>query len=130
MVERRVVVDHVTLVVADLQASGRFYDAALRPLGFERLHTGGVEDGIAYGVPGIDDFAILPAGEAVPTTTAHVAFVAEDREAVDAFYEAALAAGGTSRAAPRIRTEYSPGYYGAYVNDPDGNNIEAVFHAP
>jgi catechol 2,3-dioxygenase-like lactoylglutathione lyase family enzyme len=130
MVERRVVVDHVTLVVADLDASRRFYDAALRPLGFERLRTDDIDGGVGYGVTGADDFSLVPAGEAAPTTTAHVAFVAEDRAAVDAFYEAALAAGGTSRAAPRVRAEYSPRYYGAYVNDPDGNNIEAVFHAP
>lgn len=57
-----------------------------------------------------------------------MAFVAESREAVDAFHAAALAAGGTQRAAPRVREEYSPRYYAAYVNDPDGNNIEAVHH--
>ena len=129
MVERRVVIDHVVLVVGDLAASTRFYDAVLATLGFSRLSTGDVE-GASYGVPGIDDFAIVPAGEVPPTTTAHVAFVAESREAVEAFHAAALANGGTDRAGPQIRDEYSSGYYGAYVNDPDGNNIEAVFHGP
>jgi catechol 2,3-dioxygenase-like lactoylglutathione lyase family enzyme len=130
VVERRVVVDHVVLVVADLEKSTRFYDAALAALGFDRLRTGDVDGATAYGVPGADDFAIVPAGEVPPTTTAHVAFVAESRDAVDAFHAAALAAGGTERAGPRVRDEYSTGYYGAFVNDPDGNNIEAVFHAP
>jgi catechol 2,3-dioxygenase-like lactoylglutathione lyase family enzyme len=130
MVERRVVVDHVVLVVADLDVSTRFYDAALGALGFDRLRTGDQDGANAYGVHGADDFAIVPAGEVPPTTTAHVAFVAESQDAVDAFYTAALAAGGTERAGPRVRDEYSTGYYGAFVNDPDGNNIEAVFHAP
>ncbi len=128
MVERRVVVDHVVLVVGDLAGSDRFYAAALAALGFTRLHESDVDGATAYGLAGLDDFAIVPAGEAPPTTSAHVAFVAESREAVDAFYAAALAAGGTARAAPRVREEYSPRYYAAYVNDPDGNNIEAVYH--
>jgi catechol 2,3-dioxygenase-like lactoylglutathione lyase family enzyme len=123
-----VVVDHVVLVVADIEASTRFYDAALAPLGFTRLRADDVDGATAYGVEGADDFGIVPAGEVPPTTTAHVAFVAESREAVDAFYTAALAAGGTERAGPRVRDEYSTGYYGAFVNDPDGNNIEAVCH--
>jgi catechol 2,3-dioxygenase-like lactoylglutathione lyase family enzyme len=123
-----VVVDHVVLVVADIEASTRFYDAALAPLGFTRLRTGDVDGATAYGVEGADDFAIVPAGEVPPTRTAHVAFVAESRAAVDTFYTAALAAGGTERAGPRVRDEYSTGYYGAFVNDPDGNNIEAVCH--
>src|SRR5689334_6248399 len=130
MVERRVVVDHVTLVVADLDASTRFYDAALAPLGFTRLRTNDEDGANAYGVPGADDFAIVAAGEVPPTTTAHVAFLAESRAAVDAFYAAALAAGGKERAAPRVRDEYNTGYYGAFVDDPDGNNVEAVFHGP
>jgi catechol 2,3-dioxygenase-like lactoylglutathione lyase family enzyme len=128
MVQRRVVVDHVVLVVSDLTASDRFYTEALAPLGFERLREDDVDRGVAYGLEGLDDFAITPAGEAPPTTSAHVAFVAESREAVNAFHAAALAAGGTERAAPRFREEYSPRYYAAYVNDPDGNNIEAVHH--
>ncbi len=130
MVERRVVVDHVVIVVDDLEKSTTFYDAALGALGFDRLRTGDIDGANAYGVHGADDFAIVPAGEVPPTRTAHIAFVAESRDAVDAFHAAALAAGGTERAGPRVRDEYSTGYYGAFVNDPDGNNIEAVFHAP
>ena len=128
MVQRRVVVDHVGLVVSDLAASDRFYTEALKSLGFKRLHENGVDGAVAYGLEGLDDFAIKPARDAPATTSAHVAFVAESRGAVDAFYTAALAAGGTERAAPRVREEYSPRYYAAYVNDPDGNNIEAVHH--
>jgi catechol 2,3-dioxygenase-like lactoylglutathione lyase family enzyme len=128
MVQRRVVIDHVVLVVSDLAASDRFYTEALAPLGFVRLRENDVDGAVAYGLKGLDDFAIVPARDAPATTSAHVAFVAESREAVDAFHGAALAAGGTQRAVPRVRQEYSPRYYAAYVNDPDGNDIEAVHH--
>jgi catechol 2,3-dioxygenase-like lactoylglutathione lyase family enzyme len=85
--------------------------------------------GVAFGVEGTDDFGLnqAPLGEAT-TTAAHVAFVAEDRAAVDAFHAAALAAGGRDKDAPRLHPEYHPGYYAAFVRDPDGNNIEAVVH--
>ncbi len=124
MTVRRVVVDHVGLLVRDLEASRRFYESALRPLGFALLYES--DDGAAFGVEGVDDFGINR--NAVPTTAAHVAFVAESREAVDAFYAAALAASGRDKSAPALRPEYHPGYYAAYDWDPDGNNIEAVHH--
>ncbi len=81
---------------------------------------------MAFGPEGLDDFAVsldYPAGPGV-----HVCFAAENREQVDAFYAAALAAGGRDNGAPGPRPEYSPGYYGAFVLDPDGHNIEAVHH--
>ena len=81
-----------------------------------------------FGPEGIDDFAISTSYE--PGPGIHIAFAAESREEVDAFHAAALAAGGRDNGAPGVRTEYSPGYYGAFVIDPDGNNVEAVFHAP
>jgi catechol 2,3-dioxygenase-like lactoylglutathione lyase family enzyme len=129
MTIRRVVVDHVDFLVPDLQASRQFYTAALAPLGFVALECGA--SSVAFGVDGADDFGInlIAEGDA-PTVRAHVAFVAETREAVDAFYEAALRAGGREKEAPALRPEYHSGYYAAFVYDPCGNNIEAVYHGP
>ncbi len=118
------VIDHVLLVVRDLAASRKFYDAALKPLGFNVLYE--EDDGVAFGAEGHDDFAVYRGDN--PSAKAHVAFVASSREAVDAFYDAAMANGGRDNAAPRIRDEYHAGYYAGFVFDPDDNNIEAVFH--
>lgn len=126
MVTRRVVVDHTLLVVADLDASRRLYTAALAPLGFQELHV--QEDGVSYGPKGLDDFTI--ARGAPVTTAAHVAFSAEDRDAVDEFFAAAIANGATKRGEPGVWTQYSDSYYAAFVNDLHENNIEAVWHAP
>jgi catechol 2,3-dioxygenase-like lactoylglutathione lyase family enzyme len=126
MTIRRIVVDHVSLVVQDLEASRRFYQAALAPLGIVELTV--ESDGVAFGAEGMDDFAV-DAGRP-PTSRAHVAFDAPNREAVDAFYAAALAHGGRHRGAPGVWVQYSERYYAAFVWDPDGNNIEAVFHSP
>ncbi|MDQ3664018.1 MAG: VOC family protein [Actinomycetota bacterium] len=121
----RIVIDHVTVVVTDLTASQRFYDAALASLGFQRvLHFPG-----ATGYGSVDrkpDFWIITGEPA--TTGVHVAFVAASRELVDDFHAAALAAGGTPRHEPKEWPIYHAGYYGAFVDDPDGNNIEAVHH--
>jgi catechol 2,3-dioxygenase-like lactoylglutathione lyase family enzyme len=122
----RFVVDHVLFVVADLDASRRLYTAALAPLGFEELYVR--DDGLGYGAEGRDDFTIAR-GEPV-TTAAHVAFSAEGRDAVDAFFAAAVANGATVRGEPGVWTQYSERYYGAFVNDLHGNNVEAVFHSP
>lgn len=84
------------------------------------------EDCVGFGLPGLDDFGICRGPE--PSTRAHVAFISPNPEAVDAFYQAALAAGGRSKRPPGLRPEYHAEYYGAYVWDPDGNNIEAVHH--
>ncbi len=125
-VKRRIVVDHVLFVVSDLEASRRFYEAALEPLGFSVVYE--QEDCVAFGVRGADDFGICRDGE--PTTAAHVAFIAESREAVDEFFSAAIASGGREKQAPALHPEYHAGYYGAFVWDPDGNNVEAVHHGP
>ncbi len=109
MTVRRVVVDHVLFVVEDLDSSRRLYTAALAPLG-------------------LDDFAIFR-GSPV-TTAAHVAFDADDRGAVDAFFEAALANGATVRGEPGVWVQWSDRYYAAFINDQHGNNVEAVWHAP
>lgn len=126
----RIVLDHVGLMVADLEASRRFYAAALAPLGFAEV---GRDDagGTGYGAEDADDFWIGPVPEGgTPTSGVHVAFAANGTAEVDAFYAAALAATGTARVAPGVQRQYSDRYYGAFVSDPDGNNIEAVFHAP
>lgn len=129
-VTQRITMDHVGLVVADLEASRRFYAAALAPLGLTEIGREG-SGGTGYGLAGADDtFWIGPATGYGPSACVHVAFCAADRDQVDAFFRAALAAGGTERVPPGVRYEYSDRYYGAFVNDPDGNNIEAVFHSP
>jgi catechol 2,3-dioxygenase-like lactoylglutathione lyase family enzyme len=119
-VVRAVVVDHVSIRVRDLEESRRFYEADLVPLGFGDLYSD--EGGCSFGVEGADDFWILAGG--TPTTDVHVAFSATGREAVDSFRRAALEAGGRDNGAPGLRPEY----YGAFVLDPDGNNVEAVHH--
>lgn len=127
MPRRRVVIDHVTVGVSDLMRSRAFYTQALVPLGFSeigRWREGDRE--IAFGLEEADDFAISTAYASGPSV--HVAFAADRREQVDAFHAAAIAAGGRDNGAPALRSEYSEGYYGAFVLDPDGHNIEAVCH--
>jgi catechol 2,3-dioxygenase-like lactoylglutathione lyase family enzyme len=128
-------IDHVDIRVSDVSASLAFYEAALAPLG---LHpdaeqsdaAGGREIGFRKG--GSMSFAIhspAPApGQDTVTTGAHIAFAASSRDAVEAFHEAAIANGGRNIGDPGPRAEYSPGNYGAFVLDPDGNNVEAVVH--
>ncbi len=127
---RPVVVDHVSLRVRDLEVSRRFYEAALAPLGFGVLYSdeGGYSFGLEAREMSADDFWILEGG--TPSARVHVAFAAKDQASVDAFHEAALEAGGRDNGAPGLRPEYHAGYYGAFVLDPDGNNIEAVHHGP
>ena len=121
--QRTVFVDHVTLLVGDLDASRRFYEAALAPLDARSVELSGGE--VAFGPPGSEDFGLGPGG---PVASVHVAFAARAPEQVDAFYSAALGAGGQDNGAPGERPHYHPGYYAAYVLDPDGHNVEAVFH--
>jgi catechol 2,3-dioxygenase-like lactoylglutathione lyase family enzyme len=123
------VIDHITVGVSDLARSRAFYEAALAPLGLSEARTYDVLPGeVEFGPHGLTDFAIstaYPVGAPV-----HVAFAADSREQVDAFHAAALAAGGRDHGAPGPRPEYSERYYGAFVLDPDGHNVEAVFHEP
>jgi catechol 2,3-dioxygenase-like lactoylglutathione lyase family enzyme len=130
-------IDHVDIRVSDVAASKRFYEAALSPLGWrvqshEADPAGGLE--VGFGDSGGTRFAIhSPAdapGQDTVTTGAHIAFEAESRDAVKAFHQAALAQGAQDIGAPGPRPEYSDRYYGAFVLDPDGNNIEAVWNAP
>ena len=128
-------IDHIDIRVADVERSRAFYTAALAPLGWtprpaETDPAGGKE--IGFGRSQGTQFAIhapAPApGQDTITTGAHIAFLADDRESVLAFHAAALANGGRNIGAPGPRSVYSAGYYGAFVLDPDGNNIEAVWH--
>ena len=111
--------DHVHLRVSDLEVSRSFYTGALAALGREVVGEGSHFNA--------DELWVTSDGE--PTAKLHLAFQAEDREAVERFYEAALAAGGRDNGRPGER-DYHPGYYACYVLDPDGNNVEAVFHGP
>ncbi len=114
--------DHVTLGVTDIDRSKRFYDRALSPLGIARLYA---EENVAgYDADGKAFFWIGLKG--VSQTGAHAAFTAADRDAVDRFYEAALATGGRDYGAPGLRPDYHADYYAAFVLDPDGHNNEAV----
>ncbi len=117
--------DHVGLTVSDWDASRAFYEQALAPLGITLLMEFGRSGG--FGHDGMPFFWIR---EEEPAARVHVAFHCEERGSVDAFHAAALAAGGTDNGAPGLREHYHPTYYAAFALDPDGNNVEAVCHAP
>ena len=118
---------HLSLGVSELDRSARFYDAALTALGYSRVWADATE--VGYGIEDHEDkFAIkLRRSPASVPDGFHVAFAAPTRAAVDAFYQAAIAHGGRDNGAPGLRTNYGPDYYAAYVIDPDGWRIEAVF---
>lgn len=124
-------IDHTGVVVSDFELSKRFYRDALAPLGYQLLMEvsaaqTGLTDMAGFGEAPKPDFWI---GQGIPNSPAvHIAFRAASRAAVDAFYSAALSAGGTDNGAPGLRPHYHPDYYGAFVRDPDGHNIEAVCH--
>jgi len=120
--------DHLGLQCADLQASAAFYDAVLAPLGGSRLMDFGMA--LGYGVPPMPDFWISAWDSGEGFRESHVAFSARDRDAVRAFFDAAVALGAEVLHEPRLWPEYHPDYYGAFVRDPDGNNVEAVCHTP
>jgi catechol 2,3-dioxygenase-like lactoylglutathione lyase family enzyme len=120
-------IDHVSIQVRDVQASAAFYDAVLAPLGGGRhLDFGEV---IGYGVAR-PQFWIGPTETPGEAREVHLAFVAKDRAAVVAFFEVAVARGAEVLHEPRVWPEYHETYFGAFVRDPDGNNVEAVCHAP
>jgi catechol 2,3-dioxygenase-like lactoylglutathione lyase family enzyme len=119
--------DHVGLPVSDYARSKAFYEQALAPLGFE-LMMEPMGQAAGFGKDGKPVFWIETGRGTVQNV--HVAFAVADRATVDAFHAAALEAGGTDNGAPGPREIYHPNYYGGYVLDPDGNNIEAVCHRP
>ncbi len=119
-------VSHVAVNVGDWERARRFYDEVLGLFGYRVVFE--QEGAVAYYADaGGLDFGI---GRRDPVGGAHVAFEAESREAVDRFYDVALGAGAGDNGPPGLRPQYYTGYYAAYVLDPDGNNIEAVFHGP
>lgn len=117
--------DHVSIGVADIARTRKFYDAALKPLGYTLLSDG--ESSLGYGDKGV---ALWISKTATPVKAdansgLHFCFVAKDRKAVDAFHAAALKAGGKDNGKPGVRADYSPNYYAAFAVDPDGYRVEA-----
>jgi catechol 2,3-dioxygenase-like lactoylglutathione lyase family enzyme len=126
-------IDHTGVVVSDFGKSKAFYASALAPIGYSLIMelpaaVTGQADVAGFGEPPKPDFWIIGGSPNRPPV--HVAFRVASRSAVDAFYQAALAAGGRDNGPPGLRPHYHPDYYGAFVLDPDGHNIEAVCHTP
>jgi catechol 2,3-dioxygenase-like lactoylglutathione lyase family enzyme len=125
-------IDHIGFPVSDYARAKTFYEKALSPLGYvlvmEVQQDKNDAPAAGFGANGKPDFWI--GGEGGLNKPVHIAITAKDHAAVDAFHKAALAAGGKDNGAPGIRAHYHPNYYGAFVLDADGNNIEAVCHAP
>lgn len=118
-------IDHIGIAVSDFEQSVAFYTKALAPLGYALIMSFGHAAG--FGRDGKPDFWI---GKGAPKDAVHVAFRAAGRAQVRAFYDAAIAAGAKDNGAPGVRPHYHEHYYGAFVHDPDGHNIEAVCHEP
>lgn len=126
-------IDHLGIKVSDFEKAKAFYDAAFAPLGASLLYIVPPEytNGAKVGGYGRDRPVFwVTEGETALNNAQHIAFAAHNRAAVDAFYQAALAAGGKDNGKPGLRPHYHADYYGAFVFDPDGNNIEAVCHTP
>lgn len=127
------IIDHLGMQFSDYSRALRFYRRALAPLGISvvmqvtKEESGGYE-GTGFGRDGKPAFWLSAGQRTAPGV--HIAFVAENRMAVDRFFEASLAAGGVDNGGPGIRAHYHPNYYGAFVLDPEGHNIEAVCHKP
>jgi catechol 2,3-dioxygenase-like lactoylglutathione lyase family enzyme len=122
--------DHVAISTADYRKSLAFYEAALAPLGITTLMKFEGEEGNTAGLGAEGPFLWIGDGGRISGGRVHLAFTAPNRAAVDAFHAAALAAGGRDNGAPGLRPHYHDTYYAAFVYDLDGNNIEAVCHAP
>lgn len=129
---RMSMIDHIGIRVRDFARSKAFYDAALAPLGMSFLNLLPPEDtdGAKVGGFGAEAACFWIEEDVAQTPPLHVAFRAHNRQDVDAFHAAALSAGGLDNGAPGVRPHYHAAYYGAFVRDPDGHNIEAVCHAP
>ncbi len=125
-------IDHIGFPVSDYETSKAFYAKALAPLGYGLVMEVPVNEmdapAAGFGIGGNPDFWI--GGEGGVGNPVHVAITARDRAAVDAFYKAAIAAGGEDNGAPGLRPQYGANYYAAFVLDPDGHNIEAVCYTP
>ncbi|HEY0393205.1 MAG TPA: VOC family protein [Candidatus Elarobacter sp.] len=123
-------IDHVSVGVSDLLRSMVFYDAVFEALGISRLWT--ADDAAGYGYPGADEPFAIRSGTAQElagrSARAHVAFIASNRDAVTAFHTRAVEHGGADEGGAGLHPEYGPGYFAAFVSDPDGNRLEAVLH--
>ena len=119
-------IDHAVVRVKDLKKSARFYEAALGPLGYKVIREFPGFVGLGAG----DKTDLWIGRDDTVTRGVHLAFAGRDRKSVDAFHAAAVKAGGKDNGAPGLRAHYHPHYYGAFVLDPEGNNIEAVCHDP
>jgi catechol 2,3-dioxygenase-like lactoylglutathione lyase family enzyme len=122
------VLDHLSIQCAHVAASAEFYDAVLATIGGQRILE--FPPVIGYGVPPMPDFWIGPRTTGDGFRESHIAFSAPDRAAVRAFFEAGRTAGAEVLHEPRVWPEYHPNYFGAFLRDPDGNNVEAVCHSP
>ncbi|MGA2804266.1 MAG: VOC family protein [Acidimicrobiales bacterium] len=119
-------IDHVSIQCADVRVSSSFYDAVLAPLGGGRVMDFG--EVVGYGLEGKPEFWIGPLVSGEPNRENHLAFTAKNRASVRAFFDAAMSSGAPVLHEPRAWPEYHENYYGAFVRDPDGNNVEAVCH--
>jgi catechol 2,3-dioxygenase-like lactoylglutathione lyase family enzyme len=126
--ETDVMLDHLAIQCGDVAVSAASYDKVLEPLGGTRLIDFG--EVIGYGVPPKPDFWLGPRRTGEGFRESHIAFAAADRAAVRAFFDTAVAEGAEVLHEPRLWPEYHETYYGAFVRDPDGNNVEAVCHSP
>jgi catechol 2,3-dioxygenase-like lactoylglutathione lyase family enzyme len=118
-------IDHTALYISDPEAAKRFYTEALKPLGYTLMFEAG--DWLGFGEGGMPNLGVVRRDRA---GGGHVALSAPDRATVDAFYEAAIAAGAKDNGPPGVREHYHENYYAAFVHDADGNNVEAVCHMP
>ncbi|MEH6557641.1 MAG: VOC family protein [Oceanicoccus sp.] len=119
-------IDHIAIPVSDYEKSRTFYKSALAPLDYKLIMEHGISGG-GFGCDNKPDFWIQESSNIAPI---HIALSSKDRATVDAFYKSALEAGGIDNGEPGVRSEYHPTYYGAFIKDPDGHNIEAVCHIP
>jgi catechol 2,3-dioxygenase-like lactoylglutathione lyase family enzyme len=128
---------HISFGVSNIERSAAFYDAVLAPLGYVRvwedIRPGGIDQAIGYGIPGGGDklaIKFCPEGQRPPGPGFHLAFASASRRAVFDFHEAAVAHGGIDNGLPGLRPHYGSNYFAAFVVDPDGHHIEAVFNSP
>lgn len=123
-------IDHISIGISDIARTKRFYDAALRPLGYSCLSEGA--DSLGYGKDAVALWALAVARPVPPDAASglHICFAAPTRESVHAFHAAALAGGGSDNGAPGLRADYGPNYYAGFVVDPDGYRIEAYCGLP
>jgi catechol 2,3-dioxygenase-like lactoylglutathione lyase family enzyme len=120
--------DHLSIQCADVTASAAFYDRVLATIGGQRILDFG--EVMGFGVPPMPDFWLGPRNTGEGFRESHIAFTAPNRAAVDEFFATAVSAGAEALHEPRVWPEYHPNYYGGFVRDPDGNNVEAVCHQP